>query len=120
MLKAGCAVSEFGTRRRRSYLGHKHVMEGLVQADRELGKKDGNGFITGTSNVHFAHLMDLAPVGTIARELLHDSFSWSCPDIGLDEFTMGLAAMEGYEGANGLAMRKWDEVRKHYCCFLQS
>lgn len=71
MLKAGCAVSEFGTRRRRSYLGHKLVMEGLVQADRELGKKDGNGFITGTSNVHFAHLMDLAPVGTIARELLH-------------------------------------------------
>lgn len=34
------------------------------------------------------------------------------PDDVLDEFTMGLAAMEGYEGANGLAMRKWDEVRR--------
>lgn len=31
-------------------------------------------------------------------------------DALIDEFTMGLAAMEGYEGANGLAMDKWDEV----------
>lgn len=68
MLRAGCAVSEFGTRRRRSYLAHKLVMQGLLEADRDLGKKDGNGFITGTSNVHFAHLMDVMPVGTIARQ----------------------------------------------------
>lgn len=63
----GCLVSEFGTRRRRSYLAQDIVLRGLIQASGEAGKLGGKGKLSGTSNVHFAMKYDLAPIGTIAH-----------------------------------------------------
>ena len=51
LFEAGCVVSEFGTRRRRSRLGHDIVMRGLIAANEEYGKGEGRGKLAGTSNV---------------------------------------------------------------------
>jgi nicotinate phosphoribosyltransferase len=93
LFEAGCMVAEFGTRRRRTYTAHKVVIEGLVRAHGEAASAKSPGKLTGTSNVHFAHLFDVPPIGTIAHEWI-----------------MGVAALEGYEGSNGLAMDKWDQT----------
>ena len=98
LIEAGCIFTEFGSRRRRTYLAHKLVMEGLMAAQKELGgKTPTSGKCTGTSNVHFAQVFGVAPIGTIAHEWI-----------------MGVAAMEGYEGSNGLAMDKWDQTFPGY------
>ena len=69
LLREGIAFSEFGTRRRRSYDAHMMVMQGLVDARNQLtGDGTLRGKLTGTSNVHFARLFGLSPVGTIAHE----------------------------------------------------
>ncbi|KZO96733.1 nicotinate phosphoribosyltransferase [Calocera viscosa TUFC12733] len=94
LLSHGIAFSEFGTRRRRSYRSQKLVMHGLVRARDELeGKKPGMGKLSGTSNVHFAMMFGLTPVGTIAHE-----------------WTMGIAALHGYEHANSIALDLWEET----------
>jgi nicotinate phosphoribosyltransferase len=94
LLHEGIAFSEFGTRRRRSYEAQKIVMQGLVDARNELtGDGTLRGKLTGTSNVHFAMEFGVNPVGTIAHEWI-----------------MGIAAMEGYEGSNALAMKMWESV----------
>ncbi|GAA5838853.1 hypothetical protein JCM3766R1_004229 [Sporobolomyces carnicolor] len=100
LFSAGCIVSEFGTRRRRTRLSHDIVMRGLVSADEEIasatssnGGASGRGKLAGTSNVHFAQKYDLNPVGTIAHEWI-----------------MGIAAFEGYEHCNGRAMDAWEKI----------
>ncbi|GAA5945997.1 hypothetical protein JCM3775_003612 [Rhodotorula graminis] len=106
LFDAGCLLSEFGSRRRRTYRAHDIVMRGLVRADEECrreGEREGGaeaegegkarGRLAGTSNVHFACKYDLAPIGTIAHEMV-----------------MGIAALEGYEGSNGRTMDMWEKV----------
>ncbi|KAJ2914492.1 hypothetical protein MD484_g5922, partial [Candolleomyces efflorescens] len=90
LVSHGCAFSEFGTRRRRSYRTQEIVVENLVKAN-EAAK--GPGRLTGTSNVHLAHLYGLEPIGTIAHE-----------------WFMGIAALKGYENANAKALKIWEEV----------
>lgn len=67
LFDAGCIVSEFGTRRRRSHRSHDLVMQGLLAANEEYGKGDGKGRLAGTSNVHFAQKYDVPAIGTIAH-----------------------------------------------------
>ncbi|BGP40195.1 nicotinate phosphoribosyltransferase [Rhodotorula kratochvilovae] len=94
LYEAGCLLSEFGSRRRRTYKAHDIVMRGLIRANEECGNGEkGGGKLVGTSNVHFAHKYDVAPIGTIAHEMV-----------------MGIAALEGYEGSNGRTMDAWEKV----------
>lgn len=62
LINAGCAFSEFGTRRRRDYRTQDLVLQGLISAQAE-----GTGRLVGTSNVHFAHKFHLPPIGTVSR-----------------------------------------------------
>ncbi|TEB25116.1 nicotinate phosphoribosyltransferase [Coprinellus micaceus] len=91
LLNARCAFSEFGTRRRRSFKTQDLVVAALVRAAKDYG--EGKGKLTGTSNVHLARLYGLTPIGTIAHE-----------------WFMGVAALSGYEDANGRALDIWEEV----------
>lgn len=93
LVRAGIRFSEFGTRRRRSYLTQEVVLQGLVQGERYALSSDGTGKLVGTSNVHFARLFDLTPVGTVAHE-----------------WTMAIAALQGYEHANLRSLQAWDAV----------
>ncbi|KAI0785285.1 nicotinate phosphoribosyltransferase [Abortiporus biennis] len=91
MLEAGCVVTEFGTRRRRSYHIQDLVVKTLLKANEEL--KDLPGKVLGTSNVHLAQKHNTAPIGTIAHE-----------------WFMAVGALRGYEHANGLALDLWESV----------
>ncbi|BGP16380.1 hypothetical protein JCM10213_004923 [Rhodosporidiobolus nylandii] len=93
LFSAGCLLSEFGSRRRRTYRAHDIVMRGLLAASAEAAEQGMKGKLVGTSNVHFAMKYGTAPIGTIAHE-----------------FIMGIAAVEGYEGCNGRAMDLWEKV----------
>ena len=91
LLKAGCAFSEFGSRRRRDYHTHDLVLQGLRQAADDGNHNGWPGKLTGSSNVHFAMKHGLNPVGTVAHE-----------------WFMSVAAITGnYEEANGIALRYW-------------
>jgi len=92
MYEAGIALSEFGTRRRRSYDAQHLVMQGLIRAHHDRAESV-SGALAGTSNVHFAHKYDLKPIGTIAHE-----------------WTMGIGAYRGYERANLDALEMWEQV----------
>ncbi|CAO3566773.1 unnamed protein product [Mortierella alpina] len=65
LVQAGAKFAEFGTRRRRDYETQRIVLEGLMSGSRSQA---GQGMLTGTSNLHFAHVMKLAPIGTMAHE----------------------------------------------------
>lgn len=94
LLEAGCAFSEFGSRRRRDYKTHEMVMTGLLDAQKEVQGKGFPGKFSGTSNVHFAMKYGVAPVGTVAHE-----------------WFMGIAALTGdYAGANEKALQYWTGV----------
>ncbi|KAH9178346.1 nicotinate phosphoribosyltransferase [Lactarius sanguifluus] len=90
LLEAGCAFSEFGTRRRRSYYVQDVVVDQLIRAEKD---HPGTGKLIGTSNVHLAQKYGINPIGTIAHE-----------------WFMGIGAMRGYEHANGIALDLWEEV----------
>ncbi|KAJ1022268.1 hypothetical protein NDA13_005179 [Ustilago tritici] len=95
-LKAnGIRYSEFGTRRRRSYQTHKSVLEALIAGDASSSAtpNPNDGKLLGTSNVHFAHLFSLVPIGTVAHE-----------------WTMAIAALTGYSHVNLHALQLWDAV----------
>ncbi|KAF8904998.1 Quinolinate phosphoribosyl transferase [Gymnopilus junonius] len=89
LLEANCHFSEFGTRRRRSFQTQDIVVQALVRASKDIT----TGGLSGTSNVHLAQLYDITPVGTIAHE-----------------WFMGVAALKGYQNANTVALRLWEEV----------
>ncbi|BGP24794.1 nicotinate phosphoribosyltransferase [Rhodotorula toruloides] len=95
LYRGGCILSEFGSRRRRTYKAHDIIMRGLIKANEECGngKEGKGGKLSGTSNVHFAQKYNLVPIGTIAHELI-----------------MGIAALEGYEGSNGRMMDMWEKI----------
>lgn len=95
MLENGVILSEFGTRRRRSFATHEAVIQGLLDAhtDIQSSNQPGAGKLLGTSNVYFAKKYHLAPSGTIAHE-----------------WTMGIAAIRGYDHANLHALQLWDQV----------
>lgn len=92
LLNNGCIFSEFGTRRRRSYHTQELVLRGLLRAQETYTQQGGKGgALSGTSNVHFAHRFNLAPIGTVAHEWM-----------------MGIAALTGtYKSANETALREW-------------
>ncbi|CAO1631626.1 unnamed protein product [Parajaminaea phylloscopi] len=97
LVGAGIRFSEFGSRRRRSYESHKYCIQGLLAGQEEaLASSDcpaSLGKLLGTSNVHFAQMFDLVPIGTVAHE-----------------WTMAVAALQGYDHANLRALRYWDQV----------
>jgi len=94
LFQAGVALSEFGSRRRRSYDTQESVVRGLVCANEDFGgDKSGGGSLVGTSNVHFAHKLGVKPVGTFAHE-----------------WPMGIAALHGYKQANTIALQLWEDV----------
>lgn len=95
LVSSGIRYSEFGTRRRRSFETHKLVIEGLLQGEKDAfdAVPTCSGKLVGTSNVHFARLFGLAPIGTMAHE-----------------WTMGIAALGGYDHANLRALQLWDAV----------
>jgi len=79
----GCLFAEFGTRRRRSFELHDHVMKKLVQIKT----------LTGTSNVYFAKKYGVKPIGTVGHEWI-----------------MGTSALVGLRYANRFAFENWVEV----------
>lgn len=91
LLEAGCAFSEFGSRRRRDYKTHDLVMQGLSDARAEGRQRSFAGNWAGTSNVHFAMKYGVSPVGTVAHE-----------------WFMGIAAIiNDYKKANEVALQYW-------------
>jgi len=58
----GCAIADYGTRRRYSRQWHGHLLPLLQQG---LGRQ-----FVGTSNVHFARQYSMTPLGTMAHEWL--------------------------------------------------
>ncbi|KAF2717158.1 nicotinate phosphoribosyltransferase [Polychaeton citri CBS 116435] len=91
LLEAGCAFSEFGSRRRRDYKTHGLIVQGLCEAQESASRKGFEGKFAGTSNVHFAMRFGVAPVGTVAHE-----------------WFMGVAAIyNDYSIANEQALKHW-------------
>lgn len=93
LLSGGVMLSEFGTRRRRSFATQQLVVQGLIAAGTAVGTDPPHGRLLGTSNVHLARVHGLLPVGTIAHE-----------------WTMGIAGLSGYSGVNRRALQLWDAV----------
>jgi nicotinate phosphoribosyltransferase len=81
----GITVAEFGTRRRHSYEVHRIVMSALKQYG-------GESFV-GSSNVHFAMLNEVKPIGTHAHE-----------------WFMFHAAKYGFKMANSLGLQNWVKI----------
>ncbi|KAG9064584.1 nicotinate phosphoribosyltransferase [Linnemannia hyalina] len=112
LVAAGASFAEFGTRRRRDYETQRIVMRGLIAGSASATTKDdgeavamtaaeataaGKGFLTGTSNLHFAHIMDLLPIGTMAHE-----------------WFMGTAAiLSDASLANAEALSRWAQTYPH-------
>lgn len=79
--------ADFGTRRRYSYNNHKLIIKKLSE--------NGSGSFIGTSNVHFAMLFNLTPIGTHAHE-----------------WFMFHSAKYGYKTANITALKHWTDIYK--------
>ncbi|KAF9386098.1 nicotinate phosphoribosyltransferase [Podila verticillata] len=95
LCQAGATFAEFGTRRRRDYETQRIVLEGLIAGSPSPAKAGpAGGFLTGTSNLHFAHVMNLTPIGTMAHE-----------------WFMGTAAiLQDASQANKVALARWAET----------
>ncbi|KAF9366836.1 nicotinate phosphoribosyltransferase [Mortierella sp. NVP85] len=95
LILAGAKFAEFGTRRRRDYETQRIVLQGLVAGGSSSRLGEGfsqqQGLLTGTSNLHFAHTMNLMPIGTMAHE-----------------WFMGTAAiLKDASQANQVALDRW-------------
>ncbi|KAG0363130.1 nicotinate phosphoribosyltransferase [Gamsiella multidivaricata] len=98
LVHAGAKFAEFGTRRRRDYETQRIVLEGLIAGSpspaEAVKTQPGQGFLTGTSNLHFAHVMNLVPIGTMAHE-----------------WYMGTAAiLRDASQANKVALERWSRT----------
>lgn len=87
LIQAGCAFSDFGTRRRASFRAQDTALQALRHCHRQM---QGPGRLVGTSNVYLAMKHDLTPVGTMAHELIS-----------------AIAGIYGPQMANHLAMQTW-------------
>lgn len=87
--------SDFGTRRRFSYTWHQEVITLLAQ---EL--KDN---LLGTSNVYFARMLNLKPMGTMAHEYLQACQSLGPRLVYSEQFALERWARE-YRGELGIAL----------------
>jgi len=85
--EAEARFADFGTRRRYSYAIQKDIVQTLKVSARSI-KEDG--VFVGTSNVHFAKLFGLTPIGTVAHE-----------------WFMAHAAMFGYRWATAKSLQVW-------------
>lgn len=92
LIEGGCRFSDFGTRRRRGLSAQQAALLALKTAARRPASGHAALFM-GTSNLHFARLLGLQPVGTIAHEWI-----------------MAHAVIEGVENANAVAFRRWLDV----------
>lgn len=90
MFEAGCYVSEFGTRRRASFLAQETAVKALTDCNNPQQFK---GKFVGTSNVYLAMKYNLIPIGTMAHE-----------------FVCGIAGMYGPVMANHIAMEYWSST----------
>ncbi|MDE6084879.1 MAG: nicotinate phosphoribosyltransferase, partial [Muribaculaceae bacterium] len=90
MFEAGCYVSEFGTRRRASFIAQETAVRAMTSCNNHNNFK---GKFTGTSNVYLAMKYDLKPIGTMAHE-----------------FVCGIAGMYGPVMANHIAMQYWSST----------
>ncbi|CAO1637156.1 unnamed protein product [Sympodiomycopsis kandeliae] len=104
LISNGIRYSEFGSRRRRSYLAQEYCIQGLLAGEHEVQSSHSvsqAGKLIGTSNVHFAQKYNLVPIGTVAHE-----------------WTMGLAAILGYDGINLRALELWNKIYNSSSHFL--
>ena len=85
MSDAGLTFVDFGTRRRFSAANQAYFLEDVLALDQHR--------MAGTSNVHFARVYGLAPVGTLAHEWI-----------------MFHGALTDYTDANAAAMDDWLKV----------
>ncbi len=85
LIGEGCMFSDFGTRRRASFLAQDTAVRAIKECAAE-----GKGRLIGTSNVYLAMKYDLVPMGTMAHELV-----------------CAIAGMFGPQMANHLAMETW-------------
>lgn len=85
LIGEGCMFSDFGTRRRASFLAQDTAVRAMKECVAE-----GKGRLIGTSNVYLAMKYDLVPMGTMAHELV-----------------CAIAGMFGPQMANHLAMETW-------------
>lgn len=83
MSDAGCIASDFGSRRRYSFMVHDQVVK--IMKDFKC--------CVGTSNVHLAHKYDLTPIGTKAHE-----------------WFMAHACMYGYRRATAESLKAWVKI----------
>ncbi|KAG0271791.1 nicotinate phosphoribosyltransferase [Linnemannia exigua] len=110
LVDSGASFAEFGTRRRRDYETQRIVMQGLIAGSAAVSSLNdtdgvramtaqeaiaaGKGFLTGTSNLHFAHKFNITPIGTMAHE-----------------WFMGTAAILGDASqANQVALDRWAQT----------
>lgn len=87
LLDAGCVFSDFGTRRRVSFMAEDTVVRAMTDCQK-TGKRKGQ--FVGTSNVYLAMKYDVTPVGTMAHE-----------------FVAAIGGMYGPQMANHIAMNAW-------------
>ncbi|MCM1139913.1 MAG: nicotinate phosphoribosyltransferase [Muribaculum sp.] len=87
LIDAGCYFSDFGTRRRASFMAQDTAVRAMANCQKSEG---GTGRFVGTSNVYLAMKYDLTPIGTMAHE-----------------FVCAIAGMYGPLMANHIAMTQW-------------
>ncbi|MFC2480480.1 MAG: nicotinate phosphoribosyltransferase [Bacteroides sp.] len=87
LLDAGCAFSDFGTRRRASFEAEDTVVRAMKAC---YASRKWKGQFVGTSNVYLAMKHNLTPVGTMAHE-----------------FICAIGGMYGPQMANHIAMNSW-------------
>lgn len=87
LIEAGCMFSDFGTRRRASFMAQETAVKAMKDCQESI---HGLGKFIGTSNVYLAMKYDLVPIGTMAHELI-----------------CAIAGMYGPQMANHIAMKTW-------------
>lgn len=90
LLDAGCSFSDFGTRRRASFVAEDTAVKAMKDCSLS---KEWKGRFVGTSNVYLAMKHDLLPVGTMAHE-----------------FVSAIGGMYGPQMANHIAMNSWRQT----------